>query len=227
MKKYYFRELILGSMILVFSSNGIAEIKPYIEGQMNYVNPDNVSTATYSGTVSGITFNGVKMDEEYDNDTTAGFEIGLNGVAQNIRLGFSYMEPEFKLDKATLTGSITDGVTTLSGSVGLTSADFASVGVTVDNDVKVYMLNAYYDFDASEKLKPFIGFGLGMSDIENAEDKELTYAAMAGAKYYIQKNVYLGGKFTYATINGPKDKLGVDYEDIDFYTATVALGYEF
>ena len=40
---------------------------------------------------------------------------------------------------------------------------------------------------------------LGLADIDNAEDKEITYAAfMAGAKVLLRNdNAYLGGKYTF------------------------------
>jgi opacity protein-like surface antigen len=223
------RTVVMGSLtLLAFSNAAHADMKPYIEGQINYVNPDDVSTNTYSGSVSGITYTNTKIDFDFDSDTTMGFELGLSKIADsNFRLGFSYTKPSLDLDTSTLSGTITDGVTTVTGAVGITSADYASVGLSFDNDVKVYMANVYYDFDATENFKPFIGVGLGMSDIDNAEDKELTYSGMLGAKYYFSEQAYLGGKFTYSTIDGPTDKLGLKYEDIDFYTSTLSLGFEF
>lgn len=213
----------------VFSSNLVfAEIKPYFEGQFNYIDPDDVSTNSMSGTVSGITYTNTRIDFEHDSDTTPGIEFGFyNFNNSNLRLGFSYTKPSIDLDTSTLSGTITDGTTTITGAVGITAADYATVGLDFDNDVKLYMVNGYYDFDSSNNFKPFIGAGFGLADIDNAEDKEFTYAGMLGGRYYINEQTYVGGKFTYASIEGPKDKLGLSYEDIEFYTSTLMIGLEF
>lgn len=44
-----------------------ADMKPYIEGQILYVSPDDVSTNTYSGSVSGITYTNTKIDFDLIN----------------------------------------------------------------------------------------------------------------------------------------------------------------
>ena len=221
---------IIGTFIAgIFSTNLVsADIKPYFEGQFIYVDPHDASTTSMSGTVSGITYTNVRIDLEHDSDTTPGIEFGFyNFDNSNLRIGFSYTKPSIDLDTSTLSGTITDGTTTITGAVGITAADYATVGLDFDNDVKLYMVNGYYDFDSSNNFKPFIGAGFGLADIDNAEDKEFTYAGMLGARYYINEQTYVGGKFTYSSIEGPKDKLGLSYEDIDFYTSTLSIGLEF
>ena len=221
---------IIGTFIEgIFSTNLVsADIKPYFEGQFIYVDPHDASTTSMSGTVSGITYTNVRIDLEHDSDTTPGIEFGFyNFDNSNLRIGFAYTKPSIDLDTSTLSGTITDGTTTITGAVGITAADYATVGIDFDNDVKLYMVNGYYDFDSSNNFKPFIGAGFGLADIDNAEDKEFTYAGMIGARYYINEQTYVGGKFTYASIEGPKDKLGLSYEDIDIYASTLSIGLEF
>jgi opacity protein-like surface antigen len=213
---------------ILISSSVFADIKPYIEGQLIYFDLDDVDTKSYSGTTSGITYTNARGTFDYDSDITGGLEIGVKGIFNdNFRIGLAYSKPNFELDSLTLNGSITDGVDTLTGPGTFTPAQLESVGLSANNDAKSYMFNLYYDFDATNTFKPFIGAGLGITDIENAEDKEFTYAAMAGAKYYFNDNVYFGGKFSYTTINGPKDKLGLEYDDIDLYSGTLMVGLEF
>jgi opacity protein-like surface antigen len=227
MNKALIKVLTLTTLLPMATIVG-ADMKPYIEGQILYVSPDDVDTNTYSGSVSGITFTNLRATEDYETDVTGGIEFGLKGILNdNFRVGLGYSKPSLEIDSVTISGSVTDGVTTLTGPGTFTAADLESVGISADNDAKSYMVNLYYDFDANNSFKPFVGVGLGLTDIDNAEDKELTYAAMAGAKYYFNENAYLGGKFTYASINGPKDKLGIEYDDIDFYTTTLSLGFEF
>jgi opacity protein-like surface antigen len=89
------------------------------------------------------------------------------------------------------------------------------------------MANAYYDFKNDSQFTPFVGFGLGVADIKNATDNEFAYTVNAGAKYNIDKNVYIGVKAAYTNINGPSDELGLKYQNLEIFTANVALGFEF
>jgi len=232
MNKYYllnYMKKLLIPLLLLLPLHAYADTSVYIEGQLNYNNPKDVSTNEINGVEGNITYSDVKIENKYDSETDAGFEIGLANIADtNFRLGLSYTKTSFKLDKSMLSGTLTDGVTTLTGGVDITPADWASVGITFDNDVKLYMSNVYYDFDINENFKPFIGLGMGMADIENAKDnREFTYSGTVGARYFFNEKVYLGGKFAYSVINGPEDQFGIEYDDIDLYTTSLILGYEF
>ena len=220
---------LLIPLLLILPLHAYAENNIYVEGQLNYNNPKDVSTKELSGVgETGITYSNVKIENKYDSETDAGIEIGLANIADtNFRAGLSYTKTSFKLDRSTLSGSVTRGVTTVTGGVDITPADWASVGITFDNDVKLYMANAYYDFEINENFKPFVGLGMGMADIENAKDKEFTYSGAVGARYFFNEKVYLGGKFAYTVINGPEDDFGLTYDDIDLYTTSLILGYEF
>ena len=89
------------------------------------------------------------------------------------------------------------------------------------------MLNTYYDFKTSTDFTPFVGFGIGLADIENAEDNAFAYSVSAGAKYNIDKNVYVGAKGAYTRIDGPTDQFGIEFKDIAVFSANVSVGYEF
>ena len=201
---------------------------PYIEVQINYTQVDDVDTATYSGSAGGLTFSNLKATNEYDSDIGFGFEGGGKGlVNENIRLGFSYGESKIELKSTTGSGTVTDGTTTVNFAVRATRADLASVGLSFDNDIKSYSLNGYYDFSNTGGLIPFVGLVIGQVDIENAKDKELSTSLYLGARYFIDKNLYVGGKGTYTRANGPEDKLGIKYEDITQYGLTLSVGYQF
>ena len=231
-----FTKKILVVALLTLTANSsfaasLADMKPYIEAQINYHNPDDVSSNTLSGasTHNGITTSGsIKIVNEYDNETAAGVEFGFS-VSDNSRIGFAYTRPDFELDKITLTGTLTDGTTTLTDAGTFSRDQLATVGPadTFDNEVRLLSMNYYYDFDLSSEIKPFLGFGVGIANIENAKDNELALSLHGGAKYYLSDKVYLGGKASYSQIQGPTDGFGFKYEDIDFWTATLALGYEF
>jgi len=209
----------------------LADMKPYIEAQINYMHPDDVSSNTLSAasTHNGITTSAsVSVKNEYDSETAAGVEFGFS-VSDNSRIGFAYTRPDFELDKITLTGTLTDGTTTLTDAGTFSRDQLATVGPidTFDNEVRLFTMNYYYDFDLSSEIKPFLGFGVGIANIENAKDNELALSLHGGAKYYLADKVYLGGKASYSQIQGPTDGFGFKYEDIDYYTATLAIGYEF
>ena len=203
-----------------------ADMKPYIEGQIIYSSPDDASTNTYSATSGGVTFTGVKFENEYDSEISAGLEFGLR-LNESSRIGLSYTKADFEFESQTLSGSVTIDGTTYTGSIPITRADYGSDASSWDNDAKLYLANYYYDFNAGQTLRPFLGIGFGIADIQNAKDKEFAYAGHAGAKYYFNDNAYIGGKFTYARVNGITDGWGIDYEDIDFYSGTLAVGFEF
>ena len=202
---------------------------PYVEGQIGYANASKVNTNTYNGEVEpGITATDLKGSLNYDSSASFGAEIGMKDVlVPNLRLGASITTMKFDLKNATISGSVTDGVDTISGSLPITAAQFASVGLNFDNRVNLYMANAYYDFKNDSQFTPFVGFGLGVADIKNATDNEFAYTLNAGAKYNIDKNVYIGAKAAYTNINGPSDELGLKYQNLEIFTANVALGYEF
>jgi hypothetical protein len=183
----------------------------YIQLQGNKVFPMD---AKASGTVEGNTING---DVEYDDSFTPGIEIGMKGIGDtNFRAGIQFMQPEFEFNKAS-------GTTTLSRS-DLTRQEI------LDADAKMLMINGYYDFAGHwESFVPFVGLGVGMVDFDRASDKEAAAAVMLGFKKYVtdSKQLYIGHKSSFTRAKAPKVS-GVSFDDdIDFYTATFQLGYEF
>jgi opacity protein-like surface antigen len=225
------KKITIMSLLLVTTSfNVYAQTKGYIEGQISYNKVQDVDTKTYSGTSGGLTFTNLKGKLEYDSDIGYGVEAGVSEfLNKNVRVGLSYGQSKMELKKASGSGTVTDGTTTVNFGASVTRADLSSVGLgsVLDNDVKNYSLNAYYDFDKVNNLIPFIGVGLGQADIQNAKDKELSKSLYLGARYFVDKNLYVGGKGTYSIIDGPEDKLGIKYEDIKYYAVTLGVGYQF
>lgn len=220
-----FKKLLITSLLV---STSAFAVTPYVEGQLTYINIDDVDSKSLSGSVSGITYTGAKVEHDYDNDLAFGFEIGAKDFGiKGVRLGLSYTRAKFDLDSSDVSGTITDGTTTINAGVNIKSSEFKSVGLDFDSSAKLYMANLYYDFDLNEKVKPFVGLGAGWADIENIDGNEFAASVSAGAKYYFDKQMYLGGKASYTNINSPKDDLGLKYDDIEVYSATVMLGYEF
>ena len=218
-------------LLFTFSLLGLQTVNSeefYIEGQVNYNQVDDVDTKTYSGTAGGLTFSNLKASNKYDSDIGLGFEVGAKNVSNsNLRIGLSYSESKIELEKTTLSGSVTDGTTTLTGPASFSREDVASVGLTFDNDVKSYSLNAYYDLETNGTFTPYVGVGLGQVDIQNANDKELSKSLYLGGRHSVNDQMYVGLKGAYTMIDGPSDKLGLTYDDITQKSLSLIVGYNF
>lgn len=222
------KKLIVMVLASLATSAVMAQEKPYYFELGVGKSSADVETNTYSGSASGITYSNAKIDLDYKKATTYGFEIGQsNFLGTPLRVGFGLSTMKIKLDKATGTGTVSDGTSTVNFAVSATAADLRGVGLTFDNDVKVYGVNAYYDFDMKSAFKPFVGVGLGMADIQYAKDKELAYSLHIGANYDIDKDFYVGAKVSRHIINGITDTLGLTYKDINVTYVGVQLGVRF
>ena len=218
---------ILILLALISSSAFAADLKPYIEGQLGWSNLNDVDTkATNLPIIDPITASATAKIK-YDNSVSGGFEIGANHVGiENLRIGVSFNRMKFDMDKVTGSISGTRGGDAFNATGDITE-NVRSLGVNLDNTVKLYMANAYYDIKNASAFTPFIGFGVGMADIKNAKDNEFAWSASVGGKYNIDKNMYLGLKGSYTSVNGITDKIGLEYKDMDAYSAHALLGYQF
>ena len=199
----------------------------YFEGNIGRYDLDTVNTPTYSGTASGITFTNLRSDLDYDEDYALGFELGMR-INDNVRLGISYTDLDLSFEGATVSGSATNGVTTIDVNARVTPAVANALGLTWDNDADVYMLNAYYDFNnVHANYTPFVGVGIGQADISNANDDETALSLAAGVNMDLENNMYAGLKLMLTQIDGPSDGLGITYEDIDVTSLHFMIGYKF
>tara|TARA_B100001093_G_scaffold475218_1_gene500623 strand:- start:101 stop:754 length:654 start_codon:yes stop_codon:yes gene_type:complete len=211
----------------LLATNPVIAKELYIEGSIGHYDIDDVDTTRASGTVSGITFTNLGGALEYDADTTLGFEFGVK-FNDKVRIGFSYVDASLDFEGATISGSATDGTTTINASARVTPADASALGLTFSNDAEIMMIKAYYDFNTlSNGLTPFVGFGIGQADIDNATDDETIISLTAGARYNINEKVYVGAKVSFMEIDGPDDGLGIQYEDIELTSFEVVVGTSF
>ena len=217
-------------LLFTFSLLGLQSVKSqdfYIEGHVNYNQVDDVDIDNI-GTSGGLTFSNMDTSLDYDSDNGLGFEVGAINVSDsNLRIGLSYSEQKIDLKKASGTGTVTDGTTTIDFAVSATKAELASIGLSFENDVKSYSLNAYYDLETNGTFTPYVGVGLGQVDIENANDKELSKSFYLGARHTINDKMYLGIKGTHTIIDGPSDKLSINYDDITIKSLSLIVGYNF
>jgi opacity protein-like surface antigen len=213
-------------LLVTTSFNSYAQVKGYIEGQVNYTQVQDIDLKNFTGTISnGRTFENLKGKLGYDSDIGYGVEFGVSEfLNKNFRLGLSYGVNKIELKKATGVSGLSNGDPLPSSAI---PQDVRDLGLNFDSNVKIYSLNAYYDFNNINGFIPFIGAGLGQTDILNAKDKELSKSLYLGAKYFMDKNIYVGGKGTYTMIDGPEDKSGMKYDDITLYAFTLSVGYQF
>ena len=214
---------LLIPLLLLLPLHAYAVDKFYIEGQMTRFNPSKVDTETFNGTVDGTAYTG-DFELGYDKDTAGGLELGVK-FNSNHRIAASYIKPKFKLKSLKISA-------TFGGEAASTTLNRSQVGDivaedTFDNDVKLLMLNYYYDFNFNESFVPFLGVGAGYADFSNGESKEFARSLYGGAKYYFNEIIYVGAKLSYTTINGPKDKDGIEYDNVDMTAGSVLLGFEF
>jgi opacity protein-like surface antigen len=218
-------------LLVTTSFNSYAQVKSYIEGQVNYTQVKDIDLKTFSGTIKGDrAFTNLKGLLEYESDIGYGIEVGVSEfLNKNFRLGLSYAANKIELKKATnVSGTTSKGEEDpINLPTPASPKNVRDVELNFDSNVKTYSLNAYYDFNNINGFIPFIGAGLGQTDILNAKDKELSKSLYLGAKYFMDKNIYVGGKGTYTMIDGPEDKNGMKYDDITLYAFTLSVGYQF
>jgi opacity protein-like surface antigen len=218
---------ILILLALISSSAFAADLKPYIEGQLGWSNLNDVDTKATNLPISDAATASATAKIKYDNSVSGGFEIGANHVGiENLRIGVSFNRMKFDMEKVKGSLALSTSSASLETTGDITEA-VRSLGVDLDNSVKLYMANAYYDIKNASAFTPFIGFGVGMADIKNAKDNEFAWSASVGGKYNIDKNMYLGLKGSYTSVNGITDKIGLEYKDMDAYSAHALLGYQF
>ena len=218
---------ILILLALISSSAFAADLKPYIEGQLGWSNLNDVDTKATNLPISDAVTASATAKIKYDNSVSGGFEIGANHVGiENLRIGVSFNRMKFDMEKVKGSLALSTSSASLETTGDITEA-VRSLGVNLDNTVKLYMANAYYDIKNASAFTPFIGFGVGMADIKNAKDNEFAWSASVGGKYNIDKNMYLGLKGSYTSVNGITDKIGLEYKDMDAYSAHALLGYQF
>ena len=222
------RKTLILLALISSSAFAAADLKPYIEGQLGWSNLNDVDTkATNLPIIDPITASATAKIK-YDNSVSGGFEIGANHVGiENLRIGVSFNRMKFDMEKVTGSLALSAPGATIEPITGDITEAVRSLGVNLDNSVKLYMANAYYDIKNASAFTPFIGFGVGMADIKNAKDNEFAWSASVGGKYNIDKNMYLGLKGSYTSVNGITDKIGLEYKDMDAYSAHALLGYQF
>lgn len=199
----------------------------YVEGGASRVQAQDADTST-SASAGGFSAS-LDASIEFEDSIGFGAELGLGAIADTgFRLGISITRFKAEFEGADVSGALAfNGTNLLAGAGRLTPADVNNAGFTFDNTVKIYSVNSYYDFDFGSSFTPYLGVGVGLTDIENAEDKEFTLSGYAGVNYAINENLYTGLRGSYHRVNGPTDKVGLNYDDLGAWSTGIVLGYKF
>ncbi|MEP0942705.1 MAG: hypothetical protein ABJH63_08270 [Rhizobiaceae bacterium] len=220
------RTLIATSLVtlLLGTTAGYAEdTQLYLEGNLGIGQTGDVSS-DLSDQIDGWTGT-AELDLEYDPALVLGGEFGFSNVnGSNFRAGLAVLFAELELDTLTITGEGTFEGERVEGSIEVDPKEF---GVTFETDASLYLANVYYDFDSAVGIQPYVGAGIGMADIENTEDMELTLAGHAGFNLDLSDRTYIGVKGSVHWIGGPTDELGLEYDNFVFATAMTVFGVRF
>jgi len=217
-------------LIITFSSilftNFALSAGLYIEGQIMQNNVNTVETDAYSGTVSGVTFTNLKGKLDYKSKEATGLELGYK-VNDHFRIGLQFTEFQLDFSKGSITGTATDGNTTISAAANVTEADVTALGLKFDNNVSFFVINSYYDFKKIGSFTPFAGLGIGSANISNATQQELAFSFTGGLSYDISDKLYLGTRVSYVRVDALEDTLGIKYQAPVIISSAITLGYRF
>jgi opacity protein-like surface antigen len=217
------KKILLVSLVSAIFSPIVhaADLKPYVEGSIGYANVsdsnlENLLDGTHS-THGGEIITSGSIRSEQKATAAYGVEIGLKDLfIPNLRLALSetYMRPKSSLKGTFLTNAGT-------------TVDVNEAAQT--QSVNIVMVNAYYDFKIDSPFTPYVGAGLGAYNSNANHQTEFAWSLMAGGKYHINDNVYVGAKATYYRLSGASipDSGTLSLSDTNAYTLNANLGYEF
>jgi opacity protein-like surface antigen len=214
------KKILLAAVLTALTTTAFAaDLKPYIEGSFGWsgsADKDILNLLDGSHTINNLTITGGSLKSKSDSTWNVGIELGLKDVfIPGVRLAVSdiYMRPKGQL----------------AGSVSTASTSSSVNEDTGRSSVNVTTANAYYDFKTNSPITPFIGAGIGGYKVNQLSESGMAWSLMAGAKYSLTNNVYVGAKATYMRLEGVKLESGSNLEtdDSNAYALNATLGYEF
>jgi opacity protein-like surface antigen len=214
------RKLISAIAFVLLPS--IANAQGYIEGSIGagIIGDVDVDVDTSpSGTVSG----------DYGTELLFGAEAGVAGLgnASNIRFGVSWDHLNADLDSISVSGFGLGGTVSANCSAIESEVGF-DVCSEVNESVNVIGANAYIDLAVGNTMgiQPYIGVGAGYAFFEDA-DGEFALSGTVGARVPLGESAYLGGRYRFQWISGPKDDFGIDYNSITVHGFSALIGFNF
>lgn len=160
-----------------------------------------VEDSGFSESADGISVNG-----DISFDTGYGITAALGNTYDSVlraELEFGYR----KSDMDELSGTFSDGETTISGS-GSIGGNYTTVSL---------MANIFYDFMPKSTFSPFIGAGIGYANVnvdiesDTEDDNVFAYQAAAGVAFTLSQQTKLDVQYRYFATSD-LDLGGVDFE---------------
>lgn len=138
-------------------------------------------------------------DIEYDRDFGYGISAGYN-FSNPFRLELEYRKGE---------------------------NDAKNFGASLE--VESLMTNLWYDFRAGERLRPYVGGGLGMAtiDLDGADDDVMIGQLGAGVNYNLTPRLVLDAGYRYAMAEDPKFVEGNTKIETEYESQSLLLGLRY
>ena len=148
------------------------------------------------------------FETSYDDDISYGFSFGYK-FESPFRLEFEYRQGENDVDK-------------VSGG-GVSLANDSTLEVTS------MMGNLWYDFSAGERLRPYIGFGLGQANLDfgNGDDDVTIGQLGAGITYYLTPRLALDAGYRYSVADDASFKDAGTETEIEYSAQSVLVGLRY
>jgi len=170
------KKIMLTSLVAILAATSArAEISPYVSGKLSYGNGTLSETEAQVFTAAGLTQpTGMKLGDTdinhhvssylEDVGTTKHSDKEMEGIRANVAVGV-------EVPVAILRGAFR--VETEFGFGGKESFKFPSADDPNWNDLRLglrystYFVNGYYGYNATDKIKPYIGAGIGASNVKS------------------------------------------------------------
>ena len=215
------KALTIAAVIAVICTN--ADAQPIATGFYGEIGVglsllQSAATEPFSADVGLGTLAGT-MDVEFASPQGMfGAEVGL--AAPRWRFGVSYDWMDATLQSTAFSGTFNGSPLTTT----IEKDDLDALGFQTDTGFLIAGGNVYYNFLPSRSaVEPYIGVGVGAAIVQNAST-ELALSATAGARYAITPRAYVGARYRFARIAGPKDDSGIQYDNIFIHMISVQLG---
>jgi hypothetical protein len=210
-----------GAIIALISTN--ANAQPVATGFYGEIGVglsliQSATTEPFSADIGLGTLAGT-MDTEFASPQGMfGAEVGF--ASARWRFGVSYDWMDAPIESVAFSG-------TFNGSplnTTIEKDDLDALGFQTDTGFLIAGGNVYYNFLPSRSaVEPYIGVGVGAAIVQNAST-ELALSATAGARYAITPRAYVGARYRFVRIAGPKDDSGIQYDNIFIHMISVQLG---
>ncbi len=197
----------------------------YVGGNAHYTfvdDQESVATATTTTTTTGSgglldpLLNALGLGALSAGGTTAGSSLATESSFEDdwgysAILGYKFSGPlraelEYRLDSNAIEGS------------------------NADLDVESLLGNLWYDFSLSERLRPYIGAGLGQSTLEigSYDDDVLTAQLGAGLYFHLTPRLVLDASYRYTeALDDPPSNVGGVNVETEYSSHNVGLGLRF